>query len=56
MARDLSSAFKTELIKREINACNDLEQIKRLTLMLVDLCEGQKQWLRDQFGTDPSSC
>ena len=52
----MASAFKAEIIKREINACGDLEQLKQLTVMLVDLLEGQKQWLRDQFGSDPSSC
>ena len=56
MAKDLSSAFKAELIKREINACSDMEQLKRLTVMLVDLLEGQKQWLRDQFGPKAPGC
>ena len=52
----LASAFKAELIKREINACSDLEQLKRLTLMLIDLLEGQKQFLRDQFDPKAPGC
>ena len=52
----MASAFKAELIKREINACTDMEQLKRLTVMLVDLLEGQKQWLRDQFGPKAPGC
>ena len=52
----LASAFKAELIKREINACTDLEQLKRLTLMLIDLLEGQKQFLRDQFDPKTPGC
>lgn len=36
--------FAVEIVRREIQSCEDIDQLRALTLQVVDLMEAQRQW------------
>lgn len=41
--------FHLELIKRQVKDCTDLCRLKDLTLLVLDLMEGQRRFVVDHF-------
>ena len=42
-------AFEMELVRRQVRACSDLDHMRDLTLSVLDLMEGQRQFFLDHF-------
>lgn len=41
--------FHLEAIKRQVQGCTDLSRLKELTLLVLDLMEGQRRFVVDHF-------
>jgi len=41
--------FHLETIKRQVRGCTDLCRLKELTLLVLDLMEGQRRFVVDHF-------
>ena len=46
---DMAHAFELELTRREVQSCTDLDHMRQLTLSVLDLMEGQRQFFLDQL-------
>ncbi len=46
--------FHLESIKRQVRGCTDLCRLKELTLLVLDLMEGQRRFVVDHF--QPKLC
>ena len=47
--KETAHEFEMELTRREVNACHDITYMRQLTLSVLDLMEGQRQFFIDQL-------
>jgi len=45
-------AFELELARRQVRACTDVDHMREITLSVLDLMEGQRQFFLDHFLLD----
>jgi hypothetical protein len=56
---NLEHEFQLARIKAEVEACNDIETLRKLTLQAVEALDLQRAWLQDRLkagwlGKDPA--
>lgn len=49
MGSNIEHQFEMELTRREVMACADLDHMRQITLSVLDLMEGQRQFFIDHF-------
>ena len=49
LGNNTAHAFEMELTRRQVKACTDLDHMREITLSVLDLMEGQRQFFLDQL-------
>ena len=49
LGNNTAHAFEMELTRRQVRACTDLDHMREITLSVLDLMEGQRQFFLDQL-------
>ena len=49
LGNNTAHAFEMELTRRQVQACTDLDHMREITLSVLDLMEGQRQFFLDQL-------
>jgi hypothetical protein len=52
LENNTAHAFEMELTRRQVRACTDVEHMREITLSVLDLMEGQRQFFLDHFLLD----
>ena len=52
MDSNIAHQFEVEVTKREVRKCDDIQHMREITLSVLDLMEGQRQFFIDHLKGD----
>ena len=53
LSNTTAHAFEMEVARREVQACEDIQHMRAITLAVLDLMEGQRQFFADYWHQHP---